>query len=280
MSKQNSYLFFVVIFFLVTGCTMEQKLAKTYADQGNIGQFYLMQPSFVFKYNLKEFEIPGIDTLDEFRKDSLLMENSLFLKFVSDSVFIDEFTEGFKNALENYGAEVMVESEVDTLMQNGGTPYIINLAQFSLEEYIHPYRSEELVYDEVFVIDGIDLNAINYNVWLELGRMNTEEKNKVLFASDYLHDEISGSLKQNLISGKVIFDYSIDTITMPQVYESARQFGNTTAGYLFDYLMNTYIDENLSENYPYERVYYHYDPQRKILYSVEDEYRLHELDSY
>ena len=280
MLNRTPYLLIAAFFFLMTGCTLEQKLALSFVDAEKTGHFFLLQPSLVFKYNLKEFEIPGIDTLDEFRKDSLLMESSIFLKTVSDSVLIKEFTAGIKKSLEGYGAVVMPESSVDTLMENGGTPYIINIAQFSLEEYIHPYSTEEVVYDEVIVIDGIDLNALNYNVWIELGRMNTEKNNKVLFASDFLLDHVNGTLKQNLITGKMSFDYTIDTITMPRAYEFARQFGKITASLLFDYLLNNYIGENLPEDYPYERYYYHYDPVRRLIYAIGDEERIIELDSY
>lgn len=280
MCNRTSYLFFIAVFFLMTGCTLEQKLARSFVDTEKNGQFFMLQPSFVFKYNLKEFEIPGIDTLDEYMKDSLLMESSLFLKTVSDSVLIEEFIASVKKTLEVYGAVVMPESAIDTLMENGGTPFIINIAQLSLEEYIHPYSSEEQVYDEVIVIDGIDLNALNLNIWLELGRMNTDKNNKVLFTSDYLLDNINGTLKQNLITGKMSFDYTIDTITMPQVYEFARQLGKITANLLFDYLMNNYIGENLPEGYPYERLYYHFDPVRKLVYPIGDEERIIELDGY
>jgi hypothetical protein len=265
---------------MVTGCTLEQKLARSFVDLESPGQFLLLKPSFVFKYNLKEFEIPGIDTLDEYTKDSLLMEYSLFLKIISDSAIINEFAESFSATLESYGAKVLPENAIDTLMENGGTPHILNVAQFSMEEYIHPYSTEELVYDEIIVIDGIDLNAINFNVWIELGRMNTEKNNKVLFASDYLLDNINGTLKQHLITGNMSFDYTIDTITLPRIYMSARQFGKITAGYLYDYLMNSYIAENLPEDYPYERLYYHYDAARKLVYATRDEKRFLELESY
>ena len=279
MIKRISYLFFTVFIILMTGCTLEQRLAKTFVNDVKPGQFFLMKPSYVLKYNLKDFEIPGIDTLDAIMKDSLLLANSLFLQSVSDSVLIEEFIGSFKKTLESYGAKVLTENAVDTLMENGGTPYILNIAQFSLEEYIHPYSSEEIVYYEVVVIDGIDLNAVNFNIWLELGRMNTEKNNKVLFASDYLLDDMNGLFKQNLMTGKMTFDYTIDTISIPGIYKFARQFGQVTAGYLFDYLMNNYVGENLPPDYPYERYYYHYDLKRNYIYSIDRKDSFIELEN-
>jgi hypothetical protein len=279
MAKRITYLLLLVI-FMMNGCTLEQKLARTFVKSHKPAQFFLLKPSFVFKTNLKEFEIPGIESYDEFTRDSLLLENSLFLKSVSDSLLIDAFVLGFVKTLAGYNIEVMMENAVDTLMTNGGTPFIINIAQFSLEEYIHPYYNEAQVYDEIIVIEGIDLNALNYNIWIELGRMNTDKKNKVLFATDHLFDEIQGTLKRNLISGKMSFDYTIDTITNTQVVENAHRFGKIAASELFDYLMNDYISENLPENYPYEQYYYHYDPVRRLIYQVSDAEILLELDNY
>lgn len=280
MSRLSSYALLAVLIILSAGCTLEQKLAKTFISQEGFGDFYLLEPGDLFKYNLKEFEIPGIDTLDAYVKDSLLMAKSLFLQHISDSEIIEEFTSGLANGLESLGAKVLPENAVDTLMINGGTPHILNVAQFSLEEYIHPYSSEELVYDEIIVIDGIDLNAINFNVWLELGKLNTEKNNQVLFISDFLLDNIDGTLRQNLITGKMSFDFTIDTITIEQACDYSRQFGKATASYLFDYMMNNYIGENLPENYMYERIYYHYDPERRILFPVAEEERILELKNY
>jgi hypothetical protein len=276
MFRRILYVLFAILFFL-TGCSLEEKLARTYIESEKKEQFFIMKPSFIFKNNLKTYDIPGIDSLDNYTRDSLLMAKSLFLKDISDSVLIGEFTDVFVKSLRGYGSDVLLESAVDTLMENGGTPYVINIAQFSLEEYIHPYSSEEMVYDEVFTIEGFDVNAINYNAWFEIGRLNTENSNKVLFATDYITDSVDGTMKQNIITGKLRFDYTIDTITMSGIYNFAGRFAELTAGYIFDYLMNNYITEHLPRDYPYGG-YYHYDPERKLIYPVGDNERIHDLN--
>jgi len=261
----------LVAFLALAGCTVEQKLARSYVSTEHPGRFLVLEPGYLLKYNLKDYEIPGLDSLDEYTRDSLLIENSMFLKDVTDSLLLAGFVNSFSQTLELYGAEVVHEQFIDTLMQDGGRPYILNIAQFSLEEFIHPYYSEEVIYDEVLVISGFDVNAINFNVWLELGRMNTDQNNKILFLSDFLTDDINGLFKQNLFSGKVVFDYTIDTLTVPGIYGFARWFGEKTANRIYDYLLNDYIRENLPENYPFVPRYYHYDPVRKVLYSSEEQ---------
>lgn len=277
MFKKASYLL-ATFFLLLTGCTLEQKLAKTYVKQNPCGQILLLEPDIVFKSNLKTYEIPGVDTLDDYLKDSLLLDKSLFLKDITDSLIIKEFVKGFKRYFELFDADVLPESSIDTLLEKGGTPFIMNIAQLSLEEFIHPYSSEQIIYDEVMVIDGFDVNAINYNVWIELSRLNSDKKNKVLFNSDYITDDVNGVLRQNLFTGKAIYDYTIDTITTAREYEFARQFGENTAGLLFDYLLNSYILENLPDNYPFDPYYYHYDPERKIFFTTEEDQRIIKLE--
>jgi hypothetical protein len=63
------------------------------------------------------------------------------------------------------------------------------------------------------------------------------------------------------------------------MYAFAGKFGEKTAEYLFDYMMNTYIAENLPEDYPYEKLYYHYDPVRRYTYPINEDERIIELDS-
>lgn len=271
-------LLMALVVLLATGCTMEQKLARSYVKMQPPAQFLYLEPDYLFKNNLKTYEIEEIDSMDEAGRDSLLLSRSLFLKDISDSSVIKSFSAGFIKSFESYGVKVLGQKEFDSLLSDAGQHYIINIAQFSLEEFTHPYSSEEYVYDEVLVIDGFDVNAVSYNIWIELSKMNSETKNKVLFTSDFLTDEVNGVLRQNLLSGKYSFDFTIDTITPDMAYKFSRQMGSRTAAYVYDYLLNTYVKENLPENYPYEPYYYHYDPQRKLLFTIDEDQRILELD--
>ena len=258
-------------------CTLEQKLAQTFVDNGIKEDFLLMEPGYVFKYNLKTYEIPGLDTMNEYLKDSVLVSRSLFLKDVSDSLFLFSFTSGFQNQMKAYGISIYPENYLDTFMASGRKALVINLAQFSLEEYVHPYSSDEAVDEEIVTIDDIDLNALNYNIWLELSLMNAEGSRKVFFASDFLMDNLEGVLMQYLFSGDMRYDYTIDTISMSQVYGFASKFGKEVAGYLYDYFLNTYIGNELPPGYQFERYYYHYDPEKRRIYPVDPAESLMEL---
>jgi hypothetical protein len=262
---------------MLSGCTLEQKLAQNYVQSGMKDDFILMKPEYLFKYNLKTYEIEGLDSLEESVKDSLLIDKSLFLKLIDDSTLIARFSEGFTAGLKKYNLNVYPENYLDTFLASGRVANILHLAQFSLEEYVHPYSREEMVDDEIIVIDNIDLNAINYNIWIELSALNYQGSQRVLFGTDFLTDGMEGMLKQYFFTGEMSFDYSIDTIRLEQVYKFAGEFGNKAAGYLFDYFLNRYITENLPRDYQFERYYYHFDPVRNRVYPVDPSESLIEL---
>ncbi|MBW6460339.1 MAG: hypothetical protein K0B08_07165, partial [Bacteroidales bacterium] len=241
MKRLSSYWILLLLLAFLSGCNVEQKLARKFVLMDKPMPLLVMKPEVVFKNNLKAYEIPGIDSLSDYLKDSLLFANSLFIKDINDSLLVNAFYDGFERSMKQVGYRVLPEDSLALLMTESRSATIINLAQISLEEYIHPYRAEEVVYDEVIVVDGIDLNAINYNIWIELSKLNSEGYHRVLFTYDYLMDDLNGLLKQHLITGKFRFDYTIDTITLTTVYEFAGKFGSNTAGYLYDYLLNNYV---------------------------------------
>lgn len=265
------------VILLVAGCTLEQKLAMTFVQDRHKEDFLIMPPEFIYKYNLKTYEIPGFDSLGDLQKDSLLLERSLFLKSINDSIVISRFTDNFTRGLKAYGIKIYPENYLDSLLVMGKSARILHFAQFSIEEYVHPYSSEEVIGDEIISIGNIDLNALNFNVWLELSVLNSEGSQKVLFGTDYLLDELDGILKQYFFSGDMRFEYTIDTIKIDRIYRFAGEFGNRMAGLLYDYYLNNYIDENLPEDYQFERFFYHYDPAGNTLYPIEPEQRLIEL---
>lgn len=261
-----------------SSCNLERKLAKVYTSAPTSDTLLILKPSYLFKINLKEFLVPDSDSLDEAEKDSILMEKSLFLKHLSDSAVIDGFTQSFTNKLKLYGYKVLGEGKLDSLLTSHSGAYILNIAQITMEEYIHPYTSDYVVGDEIITLKDIDLNAVNFNVWIELSRLNSNEKNRVLFTSDYIFDGINGYFKQFFFTSEISFEYTIDTMTMKEVSSFGGILGERFAEYFYDYQLNSYILRNLTPDYPYQPVYYHYDPIRKTLQPARDDEKFIELE--
>ena len=262
-----------------SSCNLEKKLAKVYTATPITDTLLVFRPSYLFKINLKDFLVADADSMSEPEKDSALMENSLFLKHVSDSTVIEGYTRSFTDQMKLYGYKVFGEDMLDSLLTSHSSAFIVNIAQMTMEEYIHPYTSDYVVGDEIVTLKDIDLNAVNFNVWMELSRMNTDGKNRVLFASDHVFDGINGYFKQYFFSSDISFEYTIDTMTVKEVESVGGILGQRFAEYFYDYLLNSYVRQNLPPDYPYEPVYYHYDPYRKTLSPAGDDERMIELES-
>ncbi len=255
----------------VISCSPERKLAKSFVEQDHDLSFLIMSPEYLYKVNLKKYELDSTDTTQESVKDSVLLAKSLFLKYISDTTFLNRYTGSLQSQLEKYGLKVYPEARFDSLLQARSNAFIVNIAQFSIEEYVHPYTSDQVIGNEVMTIKDIDLNALNFNTWVELSRMNSDTGRVVLFSSDQLFDGINGYFKQYLFNPEVSFEYSIDTITLDQIYQKAAALGRKDGAYLFDYMMNKYLKSNLPANYPYEPLYFHYDPESRSLRPIDPE---------
>lgn len=253
----------LMVSLLFSSCSVEKKLAKEFRENWHDTVAMVLMPDYIFKNNIKAFEYPGIDTLPQPEQDSLLFFGSTFLKEISDSTVMNGFEKKFIRQLEKYPIRVMKEQSLDSFMTSPASGILINIAQMSVEEFIHPYSFDYDLTDEYLSVDSIDLNAVSLNVWIEVSMLNSMEKNKVLFASDFILDELEGFFRQYIFSGSIEFEYSIDTLSMQRIYLFTEEMGARCASYLYDYFLNRYIQSKVPENYPFEVRSLHWDPDRK-----------------
>ncbi len=224
-----------------------------------------MSPDFVYKTNLKVGDIPGIESLNEYVKDSLLIDKSLYLQYISDSVLLSRYLSSMVNELIEYGINVYTEDNIDTFLQLKEPYYMFNIAQIELEEYIVPIEEKEVFDDTTIFFKTFKLNAVSINSWFEVTRMNTEgNKRKVLYASHYVFDYLKGRFRKHVLTGDVGFKYDQKEIDLEDIYSLADELGKKYAGYIFDYLINEKIKEKLPEGTKSDK-YYHYDRKTRTL---------------
>ena len=74
-------------------------------------------------------------------------------------------------------------------------------------------------------------------------------------------------------AGRIDYDYTIDTLKLDDIYNYAVYLGKLYAGYTYDYMMNSYVgDELKKKGYSYQ-VMLRYDPYKKQLrYADEDDW--------
>ena len=199
---------------------------------------------FVFKDNLKTAEVAGYEDMTDVEADSALIANAIFLKNISDSVFLDKFTNSLIMELEALRINVYNESFADSFLYIQSEAYILNIAQILLEEHYNRHEDKE-VFGEYEYFKTVDLQAITYNFWFEFTKLNDGSREPELFyVSETINDLVSGYFVENPFTGSVKYKYSISEIDLDIIYEYAEILGQRYAGYLFDYLMNNFIFEN------------------------------------
>lgn len=258
---------------ITASCSIERKFAREYVKDDTTRTVLLMSPDYIFKKSLKEWEVDSVDELDEWTLDSILLEKSMFLKRIDDSLFLDFYLRHFVDELQKLGFIVYGEDSLVTFLSGKPNAHIINLAQLEIEEYIMPYREEEQFGDYIY-FEVIDLNAINLNSWIEISKVNEEEDKALFFASHYLTDEMEGYFRYYYFTGEVGFNYEVDTIPMSNIYKLGALAGYEYAGYTFDYLMNKYIDKRMEqEGRERSKIYYHYSRRGNYIDEAEEDER-------
>lgn len=261
----------VILLIVFYSCSVEKKFAREFVKNDSTHNVLVMPPAFLFKTSLKDYEVDDADELDEWVLDSLLYENSIYLKYIVDSVFLHDYYYNYCMELEELGFIVHnQDSLLDFLTGNPGA-YIFNMAQIELEEYLMPIV-EKAEFDYTLYYQVINLNAVNVNSWLEISSMNEEENKELLFSSLFITDELEGFFRYNYLTGNVKYDFEIDTLFLDEVYELAKLAGYLYAGYTFDYLMNQYIDRRMEEKGRYRNsIYYHYNRKPKYIMPAKED---------
>ncbi len=267
--KKSLSIYFVLLIFLAS-CSLEKKLARQFIEERKNVAVLLFTPDYVFKTNLKEEEIEDKDQYTEKELDSVLFENSKYLKELSDSIVLERYINNYIDGLKYYGFKIYTDEFIDLFMKDTNQSYVINIAQIELEEYILEIEEEAYFFDNRYTTE-FELNAVNFNSWFEINKLNDSNARKeILFATHYVSDDLYGDYTQYLFTGGVKFEYTIDSLNIEKIYDLASYLGALYAAYTFDYIMNNYISNNMPEDQRL-RYYLHYNRQTDGFIDAEDE---------
>jgi len=267
--KITSFLLLAAFAFAMLSCYPEYKLGKTFIESKPDISILIIPADYVYKTNLKKSEIGDTTGMNEKETDSALMANSRFLKDISDSAFLETFINSMITEFEQLGIKVFVNNP-DSFLFLPSPAYILNLAQFELEETIRDNKDSE-VFEEVTYYKTIKTNALTFNSWFELSWLNPKkEGRKLFFASETISDIVDGYFTQNIITGQVFYKYDIIELDMDIIYKYCDLLGKRYAGYTYDYLMNLYIMQNFPPDVK-RRYYMHYDRSVRLLEPSSDD---------
>jgi len=252
MSKGRFLLFiFITILMLqFTSCSPERRLANEFIKNNQPVSILLLAPDFSFKYNYKIPDIADFDSLPVHVQDSLLFYNSRLLQYIDDSTFFSNYLLGMATGLKSSGVNPYFSDSADSFLSTGSEALILNLAQLQFEEY-YDSIGDEASFGEVELYSyELFITAVDVSSWFELSMINNHDTSAaVLFTSNTLSDNFNGGFQYLPFSGEVKYNYTIDSLTTGFIYSSAYTLGNIYSGYLYDYLMNVYIQKNLPPDF-------------------------------
>ncbi len=228
----------------LTACYPEWRVARSYIDSDPEVSILILPTNYVFKKNLKVDELKQRDSLSNVQLDSAMMANSIFLRNISDSIFLENFVNSMIDEFMKLGYTVYTEQMLDSFLFVKTGAYILNIAQIELEEHytVHEDKQE---FDDYIYFKSVDLNAISYNFWFEMSAVNNDaEEHKLFYASETINDVVYGYFTENMFTGDIKYKYNISEIDEDIIYRYSAYFGRRFAGYTYDYLMNRYIEEH------------------------------------
>jgi len=238
----------LVISLLLSSCLYERQLAERFVREWTRPALLLLPPQAVLRENLKKDVLEGRKGLSEAQERQILFDSSLYLKAISDSVLLESYMNALISELRLQGYIVYTDQELDSFLRYQGEAYILDVAQFLVEEYTIPYEAREMFDDTIIYFKHFDLNAVSLNSWFELTQVNTEtEMRRAYYASHYVVDELQGRFFRNPLKGNVVFKYKRYPMELEDVYQLAALLGHKYAGWLTDQFLNGYIEEALPE---------------------------------
>jgi hypothetical protein len=85
------------------------------------------------------------------------------------------------------------------------------------------------------------------------------------FDEQYVNDQIVGHYREDALNNETEFVYSLDEISLDDIYEFASYAGQVHASYIFDLMLNTYIWNQLPDDRKNGFIYLHYNPADRTI---------------
>jgi hypothetical protein len=267
----------LLLLLVLQSCTLEKKFGKEFVAQAPKICIDLNVPDYLFKFNHKGELIPGFDSLTSAQQDSALYAYSHFIRYIDDSMFLDNYVNSFIDELRGIGFRVFMDGTVDSILRNEAQAYVVSMSQVQLDEYFQPFEDSQQFGDSVYY-KSFDLNAVDASSWFELNKYGVPNPVKtLLYANFTATDGFSGNFSMNNFTMDLKYKYKIDSLKIKDIYDLASFTGRRDANYLFDYFMNQYISYRMPDGMEMLG-YLHYTPATRS-FNFTDEEKFEVLNS-
>jgi len=263
-------LLLLLTFVTAMSCSVEERMASNFVMANNTRSILVFPAEFVFKVNQKKEILDSLNITDVSKFDSVLYVHSDYLKHLNDSLFLANYTLGYKQEMTALGFRVYDQHETRAFLEVDTNAYVANIAQIEVEETLYDYRAGQNIYGHYYYYDFL-LNAIVVNSWIELKKVDDNNRGEQMyFATDIITDDFEGDFHADVFAGEMRFVYNIDTLQPDALYNFAFLLGRKYASYTMDLLLNKYLDANVPAGNRSE-IYWRFDPYRKDFFPEEED---------
>ena len=252
MKKISAIAFFggLLAALLLSGCSMEMKLAKKYMAE---------RPQIAAAVYFPEQAEVKVEFNTHYGRQTEV------LKGFSQDLFLDVVYNAYAETMGQYGVEVYVPEDIENV-QVDSVHWLVMLSRMEISGRITEY--------EDYLFSDLDefsykhpLNTVNVASWFEI---NDGDWKPVQFCEHNLMDGFDSKMDYSIWTQRIDYTYSIDTLKLEDVYNYAVYLGKLYAGYTYDYMMNDYVGAELKkQNYLYQ-IMLRYDPYKKQLRYAEE----------
>ncbi|MFZ4398702.1 MAG: hypothetical protein ACOYO1_01610 [Bacteroidales bacterium] len=268
-----------LIFFLITllsSCSAERELAREFVKTKKDIPILLYCTDKLVLTNDKLKKIINFDSLDVSKQDSLWTAKTLYLDSVNDVKLLNKFYTTMKSELQSYGFLVFTNDSIDKFNSLETSKYSLNIAQVEISEDDYIYRDQEVFPNSLVYYHDNTLNLINLNLWFEFSSTGFKTE-KVFYSSFPLNDQLESRFIIDNNTDKVSYQYKITPFNLNDIYQLCDFSAKKSTNYLFNFLMNKYVKDNLPSNVAIPK-YFSFDHNTGFLYSNSED-RFEELNS-
>lgn len=252
------------ILLLGSSCITEQKLADQYLAQLPGSPFFIIPQYELFKDNFTVTYDSTVQYTPE-QYDSIEWVQSYYLQYLSDSIYLTQFTNSLISELTSQGFNVFVSNSSVIFDSLTDPKKVIKIAELQLsEEHGIEYSYINVVDNEKVSIYGFHGNKICLDSWIEAIRPDTSATQVLHLTGCYTDDFVSGFDPEQLTDVKDLQNFR-DSLEIVDLYRMADESGRKHAELLLDYFITCYIWENLPHWFSPTMEYYHFDRKSKSI---------------
>lgn len=272
--KQMRIIIYLSLAFslLFTSCVPEKRLARQFQQNPPEAKFLVITPDIVLKQSIKPLKDSLVDQYSQRQKDSVAFYESDFVQYIPDSLFFQLYLPAFQKQMEELELDVVYNQPPGDFFSadSAEQAYIFNMAQLQLEEFTQQEFAKETFGSQLYFQEHL-LDGVSLSLWIEFQRVNSDgQKPMVLFSELSESDQVDGHFSQHQLTGDVQYSYKIDELDLAQVKQFIRRAGKVHASYLYDFLMNQYINAMLKQKEIKKKYYLHYNLDKDQLEYVTD----------